>query len=155
MKRFVLLAALLLAAPALAQPPREIMSDDRVELRIGQTRTFEFDKPYTGFSIASDAVVKINVQTDRTFTLLGSGPGESLVTINFKDDDVHRMNVVVGGRTVRIYGTGKDEKDYVGYFCTSTDCGRADGDAPQPSGVTVEKRSRNSKGDIITTTKQY
>lgn len=155
MKRFVLLAALLLAAPALAQPPREIMSDDRVELHIGQTRTFEFDKPYTGFSIASDAVVKINVQTDRTFTLLGSGPGESLVTINFKDDDVHRMNVVVGGRTVRIYGTGKDEKDYVGYFCTSTDCGRADGDAPQPSGVTVEKRSRNSKGDIITTTKQY
>lgn len=155
MKRFVLLAALLLAAPAAAQPPREVIATERIELRIGQTRTFEFDKPYSGFSIASDAVAKINVLTDQTFTILGIGPGETLITINFKDDDIHRMSVVVGGRTVRIYGTGKDEKDYVGYFCTATDCGRGDSDAPQPSGVTVEKRSRGRDGSINTITKQY
>lgn len=155
MKRLALLAALLVAAPALAQPPKEIISDDKVELRIGQTRTFEFNKPYNSFAIASDAVAKVNVLTDRTFTVLGVGPGETLVTINFTDQDVHRMNVVVGGRTVRIYGTGKDEKDYISFFCTNTDCGRGDSDAPQPSSLTVEKRTRNRDGSTTTTTKGF
>jgi hypothetical protein len=144
-----------LTVSCFAQAPREITAEEKLELRIGQTRTFEFDKPFRSFSIASDAVAKINVQTDQTFTILGVGPGETLVTINFSDQDTHRMNVIVGGRTIRIYGTGRDEKDFIGYFCTSTDCGRGDSDALQPSGVTVEKRSRNNKGEIITTTKQY
>lgn len=140
---------------AFAQPPQEVTAEDKVELRIGQTRTFQFDKPYKSFAIASDAVARVNVQTDRTFTVLGAGPGETLITINFSDDDIHKMSVMVGGRTVRMYGTGLDGKDYVGFFCTSTDCGRADSDAPQPTGMTVEKRTRNSKGDVTTTTKQY
>lgn len=144
-----------LTVSVFAQQPRQIIASEKVELRIGETRTFEFDRPYTSFAIASDAVVKVSVQTDQTFTLAGIGPGESLVTINFADKDTYRMSVVVGGRTIRIYGTGKDDNDYVGYFCTSTDCGRSDADAPQPSSTSIEKRSRNSKGDVITTTKQY
>jgi hypothetical protein len=144
-----------LTVAAFAQTPKEITAPEKIDLRIGQTRTFEFDRPYRSFNVASDAVAKINVQTDQTFTVLGVGPGETLITINFADQGVYYMSVLVGGRTIRIYGTGQSEKDYIGFFCTSTDCGRADGDALQPSGVTVEKRSRNNKGDVITTTKQY
>lgn len=150
-----LAATAALTVSAFAQAPKEIKATERVELSIGQTRTFEFDKPYQSFFIASDAVAKVNVLTDQAFTILGVGPGESMITINFADRDVYRMSVLVGGRTIRIYGTGQDERDFIGYFCTSTDCGRADRDAPQPSGVTIEKRSRNSRGDVTTTTKQY
>ena len=140
---------------AFAQPPLEIKPDERIDLRIGQARTFQFDKPYSGFSLASEGIVKLNVQTDRTFTILGTGPGETLITVTFNDQDIHRMSVTVGGRTVRMYGTGKDEKDYIGYFCTSTECGRGDSDAPQPNGLTIEKRSMNRKGEMTTTTKSY
>lgn len=134
---------------------QEIKANERIDLRIGQARTFQFDKPYQSFAITSDSIAKLNVQSDRTFTITGTGPGEALVTVNFADQDVYRMNILVGGRTVRLYGTGRDESDYVGFFCTSTECGRSNVDAPQPSGMQIEKRGRDSKGNIVTTTKTY
>lgn len=136
--------------------PREITATNNLNLRIGEVRMFETSRDIESFIVTTDEVVKATtVRTDRTFTLRGVGPGEALVTINYLDGSKYFLNVLVGGRTVRLYGTGRDEKDYVSFFCTSTDCGRADTDAPQPTGTTVERQRTDRKGNVITTTKTY
>lgn len=161
MKRFVLLAALLLAAPAVAQAPREITATDTVELQVGQAKMFQIvngGRGITDIENAADTVAQVSfVRTNQQVRITGVNVGETLVSFVLDDSTIIRMNVVVGGRAVRIYGTGtNDEKktDYIGYFCTSTWCGRADQEIDQPeTRTTVQRTRRNSRGDIITTTK--
>jgi hypothetical protein len=132
----VSVAAILAGAANAAGPPREIAATDTIEIRTGQARTFIFDEAVSKFSVSAEGIAQITPETDRTFTVQGLSPGQVLVTAYSQDGKVvHRSNIVVDEAQglVKIYGkrdelTGREVKDFVGYLCTETGCGRADPD---------------------------
>lgn len=143
---------------AFAQPPEELVGSDTIRLHPGQSKLMTMDTPYSKFHLTDDGVVQILVDTDQRFTLRALKPGTVLLSIYGAGEKlIHRSNVVVAGGLVRIYGTGTaDEKknDFVGYICSETGCGRADPEVDQPeTRTTVQRTRRNSRGDIITTTR--
>jgi hypothetical protein len=159
--RFILTLAAYAAmtVSAFAQTPREITAPDTLGLRIGQTKAFFVDRPIVSLENTSETVVKVTTgSSDQQFNIQGVGPGEALITVNYANGGLYRFTVNVGGRIVRIYsGKGDNAKDYTGHFCTDTECSRADTDiaAPVPSSMSVAKTTRDSSGNIITTTKNY
>jgi hypothetical protein len=147
----------LLSGGAFAQPPEELTADDTIELQVGQTRTFTFDRSVKEFVIVADGIAKVTPRTDRTFSIEALNPGSVLAIASAADGrEIHRMNIAVAGHMVKIYGFSRDEtKDYIGYLCTDTGCGRADSDAAQPGSQSTAVTKRNRNGDIVTTTKNY
>jgi hypothetical protein len=157
MKRLVLVAALLLSGGAYAQPPEELTADDTIELQVGQTRTFTFDQSVREFILVTDGIAKVTPRNDRTFSIEALNPGQVLAIASASDGrEIHRMNIAVAGHMVKIYGYSRDEtKDYIGYLCTETGCGRADPDTAQPGSQSTAVTKRNRNGDLVTTTKNY
>jgi hypothetical protein len=158
--RFILTLAAYAAmtVSAFAQTPREITAPDTLGLRIGQTKAFFVDRPIVSLENTSETVAKVTTgSSDQQFNIQGVGPGEALITVNYANGGFYRFNVNVGGRVVRIYGNNKDNvKDYSGFFCTDLECSRSDTDINvTPSSMSVAKTTRDSSGNIITTTKQY
>ncbi|MFB6420510.1 MULTISPECIES: pilus assembly protein N-terminal domain-containing protein [Bradyrhizobium] len=150
MKRLILPAALLsfitvcVTGPATAQRMQEIVATETIELRAEQARTFTLDQPVTRFSLSVEDIAQVIPETDRVFTIRGLKAGRVLMSAYAADGQVvHRSNIIVDQTQglVKIYRA--DAKDYVGYFCTSRSCGRADPDAkPLPYGATAENQQR-------------
>ncbi|MFB6464493.1 pilus assembly protein N-terminal domain-containing protein [Bradyrhizobium tunisiense] len=150
MKRLILPAALLafitvcVTVPATAQRMQEIVATETIELRAEQARTFTLDQPVTRFSLSVEDIAQVIPETDRVFTIRGLKAGRVLMSAYAADGQVvHRSNIIVDQTQglVKIYRA--DAKDYVGYFCTSRSCGRADPDAkPLPYGATAENQQR-------------
>lgn len=172
MKKFVVLAALLLlAAPAIAQnsKPTEIIAKDTIELQPGEARVFNFDRAIGGIALTLDGVVQVVPNSDRVFTFRALRAGTVLMTASAPDGaTVYQANILVGGRTVKMYGTEprraqqqqrsarRQGSDYVGYLCTSTGCGRANPDIPDaPSGVTISDSRANPDGTTTITTQEF
>ncbi|MBR0690074.1 pilus assembly protein N-terminal domain-containing protein [Bradyrhizobium manausense] len=142
-------SAAIVAGFANAQAPRELVAADTIELRAEQTRTFAFDEPVTKFTLSSEGVAQVIPETDRTFTVRALTPGRVLMTAYAPDGHVvHRSNIVVGQTEglVKIYGLkdAKDSeaKDFLGFYCSNTGCGRAD-----PDKIPVSQTRQRSGGN--------
>ncbi|MBR0786892.1 pilus assembly protein N-terminal domain-containing protein [Bradyrhizobium iriomotense] len=151
MKQMILPAALLsllalcTGGTANAQRMQEIVATETIELRAEQARTFTLDQPVSRFSLSVEDIAQVIPETDRVFTVRGLKAGRVMMTAYAADGQVvHRSNIVVDQTQglVKIYRA--DVKDYVGFFCTSRSCGRADPDAkPLPYGATPESQQRS------------
>lgn len=137
---------------------REITATETISLRIGQTRVFAADRTIATIENTSIEVAKTTpVLSDQQFFIEGVGPGETLITVGYKDGTFYRMNVNVGGRTVRIYGNERKAKTAAYYFCTSAECTKQkpDVDKRAPSSESIAVTGRDEDGNIVTTTKTY
>lgn len=158
----LLLALAALAAMTVAgfaqTTTQELTATNTIRLHPGDSKLFELSKPYNKFHLTDDGIVQVVVDTDQRYVLRALKPGRVLMSIYGEGDRlIQRSEVVVAGGLVRMYGTSTaDEKkaDYVGYICSETGCGRADPEVDQPeTRTTVQRTRRNSRGDIITTTR--
>lgn len=136
MKRFALVL-LLLSGPAWAQPPQIVQPEDRIELGVGESKTLKFQHPFKSFDSAIPDVIKFLPQSDRQLTLTGSSLGQTLLFIHDDQDNVvYTATVIVTpspGHLVKLYGR-RGVKDFVGWYCSDTGCGRADLDKKLANG---------------------
>jgi len=142
------LSAVILAGYAQAQVPREITATDTIELRAEQARTFAFDEPVNKFNLSAEGVAQVIPETDRTFTVRGLAPGRVLMTAYAQDGHVvHRSNIVVGPTEglIKIYGH-PEIKDFLGYYCSTSGCGRADPDKVPYTASATQAPQRNKGG---------
>lgn len=154
MRHVILPAALmslfaLCIGPANAQRMQEIVATETIELRAEQARTFTLDQPVNRFSLSIEDIAQVIPETDRVFTIRGLKAGRVMMTAYAADGQVvHRATVIVDQTQglVKLYRA--DVKDYVGFFCTSLSCGRADPDAkPLPYGATPDgQQQQRSEG---------
>lgn len=154
--KLILFALLLLSGPAFGQP-QEITARDTIAVRPNQTRTFQFSTPVSDIRISS-AVAEIVAESDRTFTLRGLKPGQAMLSAFGPEGRViYRANISVpeAGRLVKIYGSDPRSKDYVGYYCTETGCGRADIDVPPTPSSTVISETRPTPNGSQTISREY
>ncbi|UVO39411.1 pilus assembly protein N-terminal domain-containing protein [Bradyrhizobium arachidis] len=149
----------LVAGTASAQHMQEIVATETIELRAEQARTFTLDQPVNKFSLSVEDIAQVIPETDRVFTIRGLKAGRVMMTAYAADGQVvHRANVIVDQTQglVKIYRA--EVKDYVGFFCTSLSCGRADPDAkPLPYGATPEAQQQQqprSEGSSATPAKE-
>jgi len=144
---------MLIGTAALAQPPVEITADDTLDLRVGQSKTFQFDKPVRDFFLASEDVVAVHVLSDRVHTLTGIKPGSTLAIAYGTDGrEIDKLNLTVEGQFVKIYRPGAP--DYTQYVCDSHGCGRANTDLvllPSSEAVTTTTNPDGSKGPTSVT----
>lgn len=163
MKRLILAAFLLTAGPAWAQPMEEIVAADTVEVRVQQTRTFVFDRPVSSVVLSATGVAEAVPESDRTLNIRGLKPGRILMTA-YGDGGrvVHRSNILVlqAGGYVRIYGQGNGSggktKDFVGFYCDGSGCGRADSDVPSvPFSTTITETIQQPGGSPATVSREY
>ncbi|WP_426442425.1 pilus assembly protein N-terminal domain-containing protein [Bradyrhizobium genosp. P] len=137
------------------QAPREVIAVDTIELRAEQTRTFAFDEPVTKFNLSAEGVAQIIPETDRTFTVRAVAPGKVLMTAYAPDGRVvHRSNILVAPSEgfVKIYGH-RETKDFAGFYCSNSGCGRADPDKV-PYTASVQQAQQKSRGDSDNTMKE-
>ncbi|WLA80271.1 pilus assembly protein N-terminal domain-containing protein [Bradyrhizobium elkanii] len=162
MKTWTIVLALLLPSVVIAQPMQEVVTIDKVEIRAEQTRTFSIDAPIGRFSLSKEGVAEVLPETDRTFTIKGLAPGEVMMTAYGTDGRVlHRANIFVGQTSglVRIFGQskgGKQVDDFIGYYCSSGGCGRADPDKiPTPFSTTISETKDKGNANSVTTSREY
>jgi hypothetical protein len=151
-------AALTVSAFAQNGAPREVTATTTVSMRVGQTKTFRVDRTIVSVGNTSPESVKTTTSlSDQEFFVEGIGPGDALITIGYNDGTFYRMNVNVGGRTVRIYGNERRAKTAAHFFCTGTECTRAkpDTDKRTPSSESVATTGRDEDGNTVTTTRTY
>ncbi|MET3332478.1 MULTISPECIES: pilus assembly protein N-terminal domain-containing protein [Bradyrhizobium] len=164
--RLVIIAfGLLMAGPVLAQPPAIVEPKDVIDLSVGESRTLVFDKPFNNPVVVTRGTAELIPQTDRTLTVAGLAPGRTLIIVNQSGEEpyVAAINVTPSsGHLVKLYGMGG--KDYIGWYCSETGCGRADldkklanggRDPNEPSSVTTTVTRPTADGGTISTTKQY
>lgn len=145
-------ATIVWQAQAQSQAPREVVATDTIDLRAEQARTFAFDEPVTKFTLSSEGVAQVIPETDRTFTVRALTPGRVLMTAYAPDGRVvHRSNIVVGPTEgfVKIYGD-PEVKDFVGFYCSNSGCGRADPDRV-PYMASVPQTRQRGKRDTDST----
>lgn len=140
MKRLALVCCLL-AAPAYGQPleePERVSPESAITIGVGQTETLKFRSSFGTVSVATDGIVQLIPQSDRTLTLYGRAPGTTLLTVRSdRGDEIYSAFVNVSpepGHVVKLYG--RNVPDYVGFYCTDVVCGRADkelGGSREPS----------------------
>lgn len=146
MRLAILVLYFALVSAAYAQSPQIVDPGDRIELGIGESKTFRFPQPFKSFDTATPNIVKFLPQSDRQLTITGVDLGQTLMFIHDDRDQViytATVSVLPGaGRLVKIYG--HRNKDFRGYYCSETGCGRAD----------LEKRLANGRDpdDPIATT---
>ena len=109
------------------------------------------------FSLSIEDIAQVIPETDRVFTIRGLKAGRVMMTAYAADGQVvHRATVIVDQTQglVKIYRA--DVKDYIGFFCTSLSCGRADPDAkPLPYATSVSETQQRGDGNSVTTTQEY
>lgn len=143
--------------------PKEIVSTDTIALRADQARTFMFDEAVSKVTLSVEGIAQVTPDTDRTFTIRGLQPGQALVTFYGPDGHVvHRSNLVVDQSRgfVRLYGQrdarGEFPREFIGFYCTSLGCGRADPDkVPVPIETTISDTHQQGNGDGSTVSKTY
>lgn len=153
------IGASLLIGSANAQRAQEIFATDTIELRAGQARTFSFDQPVARVSLSTEGVAQVTPETDRVLNVRGLNPGEVLMTAYGPDGKVvHRSNISVGQtqNLVKLYGMSNGDntvKDFIGYLCTDTGCGRADPDkAPLP--ISTSETPNKGDGSSVSTSRE-
>jgi hypothetical protein len=123
-------ALVLLSSPAWAQPdnrPEMGTTQDTYNLAVGQATKLNFPTIFDRIDLTTDAVVQAKPLTDRTMTLQGLAEGEAIMTVFVGGRELYSATIIVGaerGHAVRIYD-GRS-KDYLGFYCTDSACGRAD-----------------------------
>lgn len=102
-------------------------TQDTYNLAVGQAMKLVFPVPFADVFITAD-VIATRIVTDQVLTLNGTSEGEAILTVNdARGKEVYSATVIVGaerGHTVRLYDS--KSKDYLGFYCTNTACGRAD-----------------------------
>lgn len=154
-------------APAAALEPEVIQPNGALNLVVGEARTLKFQEAFKSATAAVKNVVDIIPQSDHTLTITGVEPGE---TVMFLQDDggrsIYTAAISVApspGHLVKIYGK-TSTKDFVGFYCSSTGCGRADldkkasnggRDPDEPASQSVTVTHPTQGGGIITRTRRY
>ncbi len=124
------LAGTILAGSAWAQPetrPETLTTEDRYDLAIGQATKLSFPTIFDRIDLTADGIVQAKPLSDRVMTLQGLAEGEVIMTVFAGSKELYSATVVVGaerGHVVRMYD-GR-HRDYTGFYCTDTACGRAD-----------------------------
>jgi hypothetical protein len=160
MKRFALVAALLLSGGAYAQPPKEMTASDTVRLSVGQSRTFVFDEPVADFKLVANGIAQVLPQTDKTFTVEALKQGDVLAIAYGADGRViNSMNisVVPAPSVVKIYGSDRKLSvgGYSSYYCSDTGCSRANPDVEEQPYSTSISETQNKGGNSVTTSREY
>ena len=162
MERLALAACLLfLTGNAWAQP-QEIASEGLIQLSAGSTKAFSFSEGVGSIYFAPKDVVEAVPQNDREFTISPLKPGSTRMFVRSKVSGnlLYNVDIVVApepGHIVRLYGQ-RDVKDYTGFYCTASGCGRADGElagSRDPSSVSLTERTPTGDGGFQETTKTY
>lgn len=155
MRAFVLVASLLMACPALAGPPQEIVAKNQILLSVGQSKTFRFDEPVGRIDFATKDTAEAVPHNDQQITIVGTKPGVTQLFISTPSGaSMYSAEIIVQpepGHLVKIYGTGKNDDLNAGYmavFCTSNGCSRPDQDLPRPTAITIERVSRFKEGAL-------
>ncbi|SFJ72328.1 pilus assembly protein N-terminal domain-containing protein [Bradyrhizobium sp. cf659] len=164
--RLVIIAfGLLMAGPALAQPPEILEPKDTIDLAVGESRTLVFEKPFKDPTVVTHGTAELIPQTDRKLTVSGLAPGRTLLIVNQPGEEPYMAAINVtpsSGHLIKFYGTGG--KDYIGWYCSETGCGRADldkklanggRDPDEPSAESVTVTRPTQDGGTVSTTKQY
>lgn len=141
------LALGLLATPAFAEQPVRVVPDTSLSIPVGRSETLRFKSSFDSISVSNQGVVQASARTDRVLTLFGEAEGEAIVTVRSGPEEIYSVTVRItaeAGHTVKIYG--HKNSDYVGYYCTSTACGRSDKELngrrePQRTESTVNHRN--------------
>ena len=130
--KHVFVICCLLATPALAQPqeqPERIVPEAAISIGIGRSETLRFRSSFGVVNVATQGIVQAIPQSDRVLTLYGQAEGTTLLTVRTNNgDEIYSATVSVTqepGHVVRLYGDPK-VRDYTGFYCTETACGRAD-----------------------------
>ncbi|MGY4571885.1 MULTISPECIES: pilus assembly protein N-terminal domain-containing protein [Bradyrhizobium] len=147
--RFLCLSAglVLMAHSVSAQDDRlreiNISPEDTIKLQPGETRVFEFEQPVKQIlTPGGENTVVMSPQTDRTFSIRGGEPGQTVVTALASDGRViRRVRIVVGGHLVRIYGADQDSA-FVPLICDEFRCDPLPSKDPIPKSVTVRTPMR-------------
>lgn len=144
-------ALLLLASPAFAQPPTEVVPPGDYSLAVGQVKVLKFDENIAQVSVATKGTIEATAQSDRQITIAGVAVGETQIYFfDANNKSIYAATVTVTsekGHLVKIYGSGKNDDVNAGYtamYCNEFSCGRPDKDLPVPQ-VTVERVSRTRK----------
>lgn len=151
-----------LTVSGFAQQPaarKESVVTDTIRIQAGETRVVRFQKPFKDL-ILSDLIVQMNAESDMSVSIRPVRPGEALLTVLDPTGGViDRINIVVPGGFVRIYGTNQTEgtaKDFAGYICSESGCTRTDVEVDKTSSSgSVSVSRRNSLGGFTTTTRNY
>ncbi len=147
MKRFALLAVLLVSGAAFAQ--NEIEPEAHLSLAKGQVKVLQFDEPISRVDIVIKGVIDAAPLTDRQLSLAGVNAGETRVVV-FSQNGRQIYNAAVHvtpeqGRIVKIYGQYDKNADlnggYSSTWCHQNGCGRPDIDLPKPTSIIVERVS--------------
>ncbi|WP_340667899.1 pilus assembly protein N-terminal domain-containing protein [Bradyrhizobium ottawaense] len=146
---FAFSVALVLAGSAWAQPPREIASEDQINLVAGTGKMLVFDEPVGRIDLTQKDIVEVTPQTDRRISIAAVKAGVVQMVISAPNgNQIYATEIVVSsepGRLVKIYGTGRNEDLNAGYtamYCDDKGCGRPDKDLPMPTAITVERATR-------------
>jgi hypothetical protein len=160
---------LLAASPALAQPPglpQEIPPDMEFSLGVGEAKTLRFGSAIGKVETLNEGIARVSAQSDHVLTLFGVAPGgDHLIVFGPDGQQFFSADISVApaaGHLVKLYG--HRGKDYVGWYCSETGCGRADLDKTlanhgiDPDDPTAESRTvtrPTGDGGSVSKTKQY
>lgn len=145
MKRLILLAALMLAGPALAQP-EATTADDVISLSVGRAEVVPFNESIGSVEFMPKDIADAVPHSDKKISVVGIKTGLTQMFVFSSDRRlIYSAAIAVGsepGRMVKIYGTTKkDDISNAGFeivYCDEFGCGRPDKDLPRPA-VSVER----------------
>jgi hypothetical protein len=150
----------------MSQTPQVVAPDEQIELAIGESRTLKFSDSIQSAHTTAKGVAEIVPQTDRIVTVSGVAPGQTLMWVqDTTGRTTYTATITVSagiGHLVRIYRS--DKKDFIGFHCNETACGRADldvrlanggrdPDEPVSQSITITRPTGD--GGALTTTNQY
>ncbi len=155
MRAFVLVVALLLAGDAWAQQqPREVVTDNKIDMAVGHTRRLQFNEPFGQIVFSNKEIADpITAFGDHAFAFVAKAPGVTRLMVDTKDGkSLYDAEIFVSpdrGRLVRMYNTGKNEDLNAGYsavYCDPFGCSRPDKDLPPPTSVTINRHTYRGSG---------
>lgn len=154
MRAFVLVAALLLAGNAWAQQPREVATENQIQMAVGQTKRLQFGSPFGQIVFSQkDIAEALPPQGDQEFAFVAKSPGITRLIVTSADGKtLYDAEIFVSpdrGRLVRIYNTGKNDDlnaGYVAVYCDQFGCSRPDKDLPAPTSVTINRHTYRGSG---------
>ncbi|MBP1297470.1 pilus assembly protein N-terminal domain-containing protein [Bradyrhizobium elkanii] len=121
----------------------DISSEDTIKLQPGEVRVFQFEQPVKQILTPGENTVEITPQTDRTFSVRGGDPGETVATAIGTDGRViRRVRITVGGHLVKIYGVGDNDHPFLPLVCDEFGCNPLPSKEPVPKSVTVRTPTR-------------
>lgn len=155
MKRFALVILFAMTSVAYAQQqPREIVTDNKIDMSVGQTKRLSFKDPFGQIVFSQKEIAEaLPPQGDQEFAFVAKAPGITRLIVTTADGKtLYDAEIYVNpdrGHLVRIYNTGKNEDLNAGYsavYCDQFGCSRPDKDLPQPTSVIVNRQTLRGSG---------